>query len=167
MKFKLGTWKNWQSSIRKILVFQFYTENLSWPNSEIFQIFKKFYLWLLLEMISSEKWNGALIQCVNLITGKSLVIKSKHIMILTNEIAQLFSLEIMEYLAGVQMNQSYCMERRCLFSLGWPPFSWWYHNKSALWVRCFISLTSVSLHLFLLGLLKVNLILSLDQLRLT
>ena len=53
--------------------------------------------------------------------------------------------------------------RRCLFSLGWQPFWWWCHNENAFWVRCFTS-TSFAPHLFLLGRLKLNLTLLLDQL---
>ena len=40
------------------------------------------------------------------------------------------------------------------------------HQKNALWGRCFITSTSLAHHLFLLGWLKLNLILLLDQLRL-
>ena len=62
-----------------------------------------------------------------------------------------------------QCSQFYLMGRRCLFSLGCPPFQQWCHNKSALWGRCFTS-TSFASHLFLLGcLLKLNF---LDHLRL-
>ena len=71
-----------------------------------------------------------------------------------------------KYWVVVQRCQSYLMGRRCLFSPGWPTFWWWYHNKSALWGRCFTS-TSFGPHLFLLGWLKLNLDLLLDQLRLT
>ena len=66
---------------------------------------------------------------------------------------------------GVQQGQSY-LRGRCLFSLGWLPFQRWYHDKNTLWGRCFITLTSLTPHLFLLGWLKPNLILLLDQLRL-
>ena len=37
------------------------------------------------------------------------------------------------------------MWRRCLFSLGWPPFWWWCHNKNMLWGRYFITSTSLGL----------------------
>ena len=66
----------------------------------------------------------------------------------------------------VQWGQSYLMGRRCLFILGWPNFSWWYHNKNTLCGRCFITSTSLAPHLFLLDWLKPNLILLIDQLRL-
>ena len=71
-----------------------------------------------------------------------------------------------KYWVGVQLGQSYLMGRRCLFSLCWPPFQLWYHDKNTLWGRCFITSTSLAPHLFLLGWLKLNLILLLDQLRL-
>ena len=77
-----------------------------------------------------------------------------------------FSLETLKYWVGVQQGQSYLMERRCLFSLGWPPFKWFCHDKNALWERC-LTLTSFAPHLFLLGWLKLDLALLLDQLRLT
>ena len=56
---------------------------------------------------------------------------------------------------------------RCLFSLGRPPFQWWCHNKNTLWVRCFITSSSLAPHLFLLGWLKRNLIFLLDHFRVT
>ena len=40
-----------------------------------------------------------------------------------------------------------------------------YHNKNTLWGRCFIISTSLAPHIFLLGWLKLNLNLLLDQLR--
>ena len=40
-----------------------------------------------------------------------------------------------------------------------------YHNKNTLWCRCFIISTNFAPHLFLLGWLKRNLVLLLDQLR--
>ena len=30
--------------------------------------------------------------------------------------------ETLKYCVGVQWGESYLMQRRCLFSLGWPPF---------------------------------------------
>ena len=74
--------------------------------------------------------------------------------------------ETQKYWVGVHHDQSNLMGRRCLFSLGWPPFWWWYHNKNTLWGRCFNMSTSFAPHLFLLGWLKLNLTLLLDQLRL-
>ena len=62
----------------------------------------------------------------------------------------------LKYWVGVQCAQSYLMGRRCLFSLVWPPFQRWYHNKNTLWGRCFIRATSLAPHLFLLGWLKLN-----------
>ena len=53
--------------------------------------------------------------------------------------------------------------------LGWCPVGSvlpHYHNKTTLWGRCFITSTSLTPHLFLLGWLKLNLILLLGQLRL-
>ena len=35
---------------------------------------------------------------------------------------QIFPPKIMKYWVGVQRGHSYLMGRRCLFSLGWPPF---------------------------------------------
>ena len=75
-------------------------------------------------------------------------------------------LETLKYLVGVQRGQSYFMGRRCLFSAGWPPFQWWYHDKNTLWGRCFIRPTSLAPHPFPLGWLNLNVILLLDQLRL-
>ena len=72
--------------------------------------------------------------------------------------------ETLKYWVGVQRGHSYFMGR-CLFSLGWPPFYRWYHDKNALWGRCF-TWTSFAPHLFLWGWLKLNLTLLLDQLRL-
>ena len=73
--------------------------------------------------------------------------------------------ETLKYWVGVQRGHSYLMGRRCLFRLGWPPFYWWCHDKNALWGRCFTS-TSFAPNLFLLGWLKLNLALLLDQSRL-
>ena len=53
----------------------------------------------------------------------------------------------LKYWVGVQRGQ-------CLISLGWPPFYWWCHNKKTLWGRCFITLTSLALHLFPFAWLK-------------
>ena len=47
---------------------------------------------------------------------------------------------------GVQRGQSYLMEKRCLFSLGWPPFQWWCHNKNTLWRRSVITSTIFAPH---------------------
>ena len=74
------------------------------------------------------------------------------------------SSETLKYWVGVQQKQSYLIGRRYLFSHGWPPF-YWCHNKNALQDRCF-TLTTFAPHLFLLGWLKLNLALLLDQLRL-
>ena len=70
-----------------------------------------------------------------------------------------FPPKTLKYWVGVQRGQSYLMGRRCLFRFGW------YHNKNTLWGRCFITSTSFATYLFLLGWLKLNLILLLDQLR--
>ena len=51
----------------------------------------------------------------------------------------------LKYWVGVQWGKSYLMGRRCLFSLGWPPFLLWYHNKNTLWGRYFITSTSLAL----------------------
>ena len=40
-----------------------------------------------------------------------------------------------QYWCPATQGQSYFMERRCLFSLGWPPFLWWCQNKNALWYK--------------------------------
>ena len=74
--------------------------------------------------------------------------------------------ETLKYWVGVQWSQSYLIGKRCLFSLRWPPFQWWYCNKNTLWGRCLITSTSLAPLLFLLHWLKLNLILLLDQLRL-
>ena len=63
----------------------------------------------------------------------------------------------LKYWTGVQQGQSYLTGRRCLFSLGWPPFYWWCHNKNALWGRCFTS-TNFQPTIFLLGWLKLTLV---------
>ena len=64
-------------------------------------------------------------------------------------------------------NFSYLMGRRCLFTISWPSFYWWCHNKNTLWGRCFITWTSLAPYLFFLsGWLKPSLTLLLDQLRL-
>ena len=55
--------------------------------------------------------------------------------------------------------------RASLTSWGEDPFSSWCHNKNASRGRCF-TLTNFAPHLFLLGWLKANLALLLDQLRL-
>ena len=73
-----------------------------------------------------------------------------------------FLSETLKSWVRVQRGQSY-VTGRCLFSLGWPSFYWWFHNKNALW-GSFTS-TSSAPHLFLLGWLKLNLALLLDQLR--
>ena len=73
------------------------------------------------------------------------------------------TLRTLKYWFSVQQVQSYLMGRRCLFGLGWPPFKWRYHNKNTFWGRYFITSTSFALHLFLLGWLKLNLILLLDS----
>ena len=40
----------------------------------------------------------------------------------------------LKYWIGVQQVQSYLMGRKCLFSIGWLPFYWWYHNENNLGV---------------------------------
>ena len=47
-----------------------------------------------------------------------------------------------ETLGWFPVGQSYVMGTSSLFSLGWPPFCWWCHNKNALWGRCFSCLCS-------------------------
>ena len=75
-------------------------------------------------------------------------------------------LKILKYWVGVQPGQLYLMGRRCLFSFGWSHFLLCYHNKNTLWVRSFITSTSLTPHILLLGSLKLNLIVLLYQLRL-
>ena len=70
----------------------------------------------------------------------------------------------LKYWVGVQWGQSYLIGRRCLFRFGWTSF-YWYH-KNTLWGRCFTTSTSLAPHLFLLGWLKLNLTLLLEQFRL-
>ena len=82
------------------------------------------------------------------------------------DVTILYFPETLKYWVGVQRGQSYLMVRRCLFSLGGPPFWWYCHNKNNFWGRCFITSTSLAPHLFLLGWLNLNPILLLDQLRL-
>ena len=73
--------------------------------------------------------------------------------------------ETLKYWVAVQPGQSYLMGTRCLFSTGWPHFYRLCHNKNALWGKCF-TLNSFAPYVFLLGWLKLNLVLLLDQLRL-
>ena len=99
----------------------------------------------------------------------SLAIFKKHILAFVRPAANSTLVpqivpKTLKYWVGVQRGQSYLMGRTCLFSLGWPPFQWWCHNKNTLWGRCFTS-TRFTPHLFLLGWLKLNLTL-LDQFRL-
>ena len=75
-----------------------------------------------------------------------------------------FPLKTLKYWVDVQWVQSFFMGR-CLLSLGWPPFQRWCHEKIPMWGRSFTS-TIFAPHLFLLGWLKLNLALLLDQLRL-
>ena len=72
----------------------------------------------------------------------------------------------LKYWGGIQQGQSYLMGRSWLFSFGWPLFQWWCHNKNIFWGRCFVTSTSLAPHFFLLGWLKLNLMLFLDQLKL-
>ena len=58
----------------------------------------------------------------------------------------------------IKQGQSYLM-RRSLFSLEWPHFLVWCHNKNTLWGRwgrCFITWGSLAPHLFLLDWLKLS-----------
>ena len=75
-----------------------------------------------------------------------------------------FTPETLKYWVGVQWGQSYLMERRCLFNIGWSLFEWWYHDKNTLLGWCFITSTSLAPDLFLLAWLKLSLVLFLDQL---
>ena len=52
----------------------------------------------------------------------------------------------LKWWVGVQWGQYYLMGERCLFRLGLPPIQWWCHNENNLWGRCFITLTSFTLH---------------------
>ena len=71
----------------------------------------------------------------------------------------------LKYSVAVQPGQSYLMERRCLFSIGWSHFYRWCHNKNASWDRCSTS-NSFPPQVFLFNWLKLNLALLLVQLRL-
>ena len=66
--------------------------------------------------------------------------------------------ETLKYWTDVMRAQSYFIGR-CLFSLGWAPIWWWYHNKNTLWSWCFVFSTSLTPNVFLLAWLKLNLIL--------
>ena len=70
----------------------------------------------------------------------------------------------MLYITETEISSSFHV--RCLFSLGWPPIQWLYHNKNTLWGSCFIMQTSFTPHHFLLGWLKLNPTLLLEQMRL-
>ena len=72
----------------------------------------------------------------------------------------------MKYWFGVQWGQSYLMGEGASLAMVDHPSSDVIMIKNTLWDGCFITLTSLVPHLFLLGLLKLNLILFLDQLRL-
>ena len=102
---------------------------------------------------------------VFLMTLELHVIQSLICFNLFNYYSLIFFPKTLKYWVGVQQGQSYFMGRRYPFSLGWPLFYSWCHNKNILWDRCF-TLTSFAPHLFLLGWLKLNLALLLDQLRL-
>ena len=58
------------------------------------------------------------------ITLASNVLKAEKgsLIIFINGCLRRFFLETLKYWVGVQRGHSYLMGRKCLFSLGWPPF---------------------------------------------
>ena len=102
------------------------------------------------------------VHCIfSLILIKQIFEKSKSLRIASKSQTQFLP----RITPGVQRGQSYAMRRRSLFNFGCPPFGC-ITIKIPYGVDVLLQLTSLALHLFLLGWLNLNLILLSDQLRL-
>ena len=76
---------------------------------------------LLIGYIFSKKTTNQKIKRKRSVWVKSCLKNRLYTSEFNNIFAELFPLDI-KYWVGVQRGQSYHMGRRCLFSLGWPPF---------------------------------------------